>query len=73
MRLDEFVKAWGNYIPEIYPVARALLALQDSDEAAAAAWDNRMQALRAGCEAAVKDLKRDGHLREGLSVPEAGQ
>ena len=46
-RLDAFIEAWGNYIPEIYGVAKALLTLKETDEAAAAAWDDRMQAIRA--------------------------
>ena len=47
-RLDAFIDAWGNYIPEIHGVARALIAMKDTDEAAAAAWDDRMQAVRHG-------------------------
>jgi AcrR family transcriptional regulator len=70
-RLDAFIEAWGNYIPEIYGVARALIALQDSDEAAKAAWSDRMAAVRHGCEAAVRALKEEGALTEGLTVKEA--
>ena len=62
-RLDAFIDAWGNYIPEIHGVARALIAMKDTDEAAAAAWDDRMQAVRHGCEAAVQALDEDGLLR----------
>ena len=61
-RLDEFIDAWGNYIPEIYGVAKALLAMQHTDEAAASAWKERMQAVRHGCEAAISALDRDGTL-----------
>lgn len=61
-RLDAYIEAWGNYIPEIYGVAKALLAIQDTDAAAALAWRNRMQAMRQGCEAAVSALARDGLL-----------
>ncbi len=61
-RLDAFIDAWGNYIPEIYGIAKALFAMQDSDEEARAAWADRMQAVRHGCEAAVQALKRDGTL-----------
>lgn len=70
-RLDAFIDAWGNYIPEIYGAARALIALQDGDEAARAAWDDRMQAVRHGCAAAVAALKSDGELASGLSEKEA--
>ncbi|MDX8411869.1 MAG: TetR/AcrR family transcriptional regulator [Mariprofundaceae bacterium] len=61
-RLDAFIDAWGNYIPEIYGVAKALLAMKDSDAAAALAWNDRMQAVRHGCEAAIRALDSDGVL-----------
>lgn len=70
-RLDTFIEAWGGHIPEIYGVAKALWAMQDSDKEAKAAWENRMQALREGYEAAVKALKRDGELLPELSMDEA--
>jgi len=69
-RLDAFIEAWGGYIPEIYPMARALLAMRDSDEAAAA-WDQRMQDMREGCEAAVEALARDGRLASDQSPRQA--
>jgi AcrR family transcriptional regulator len=61
-RLDAFIDAWGNYIPEIAGAARALLAMRDDDPAAGAAWDDRMGAVRHGCEAAVRALEDDGVL-----------
>lgn len=66
-RLDAFIEAWGNYIPEIYGVAKALLVLKDTgDTAAAAAWDGRMQAVREGCAAAIDALAIDGVLTPDL-------
>ena len=70
-RLDAFIEAWGNYIPEIHGVGKALMAMQDSDEEARRAWDDRMQAVRQGCAAAVEAVDGDGLLAPGLSVPEA--
>jgi AcrR family transcriptional regulator len=70
-RLDAYIEFWGNYIPEIYGVARALLVAQETDEAAAAAWDERMQAMRDGCRAAIEALKSDGHLAEGWNTKTA--
>ncbi len=70
-RLDAFVEAWGKYIPEIHGVAKAFLAMQDTDEAARAAWDDRMQAVRHGCNAAVKALKNDGTLSPNLTPKQA--
>ena len=61
-RLDAWIEAWAGYIPEIYGVAKALLAMGDSDAAAAEAWTRRMQDMREGCEAAIKALARDGAL-----------
>ena len=70
-RLDLWVEAWGNYIPEIHGVGRALIAMRDTDEAAAAAWNDRMQAVRHGCEAAVTALKSAGRLMPDYSVEQA--
>lgn len=70
-RLDAWVEVWGNYIPKIYGVTKALLAMKDSDEEARLAWNGRMQAVRHGCAAAVAMLLADGTLREGLSETEA--
>lgn len=67
-RLSAYIEAWGNYIPEIYGIAKALLAMKDTDEEAELAWNNRMQAFRHGCEAAVRALKKDDMLASGLSV-----
>lgn len=61
-RLALYIDCWGHYIPEIYGVAKALLLAQDTDEAAAAAWNNRMLAMRDGCRAAIEALHSDGNL-----------
>jgi len=70
-RLDAYIAAWGQYIPEIYGVARALLAMKDTDDAAATAWDDRMQAMRQGCDAAIFALDRDGKLSADHAPDEA--
>lgn len=61
-RLALYIECWGNYIPEIYGVAKALLLVKDTDEAAAAAWKDRMSAMRDGCRAAIDALHADGKL-----------
>lgn len=61
-RLAAFIAAWGDYIPEIYGVAKALLRMKDRDAAARRAWEGRMDCLREGCQAAVEALERDGRL-----------
>lgn len=70
-RLDAFIEAWGNYIPEIYGVARALMIMSDVDEAAKLAWDDRMRAVREGCRAAIDALERDGRLSPAHSAEHA--
>lgn len=70
-RLDAYIEAWGNYIPEIYPMARALMGLCEHDEEAARAWSQRMWDMREGCEAALLALQRDGRLSQAMSFDEA--
>jgi AcrR family transcriptional regulator len=64
-RLALYIECWGNYIPDIYGVAKALLLAQDTDDAAATAWKDRMAAMRDGCRAAVDALDADGSLATG--------
>ncbi len=61
-RLALYIEFWGNYVPEIYGVAKALLLAKDTDDAAAAAWQDRMSAMRDGCRAAIETLHSDGKL-----------
>ena len=61
-RLALYIECWGNYIPDMYGVAKALMLAQDTDEAAAAAWQDRMAAMRDGCRAAIDAMHADGTL-----------
>jgi len=61
-RLELYIESWGRYIPQIYRVAKGLMLAQDTDEAAAAAWKDRMLAMRDGCRAAIEALHADGSL-----------
>ncbi|MES0869017.1 TetR/AcrR family transcriptional regulator [Pseudovibrio sp. SCP19] len=70
-RLEAWVETWGNYIPTIFGVAKALMAMQETDEEAAAAWNDRILAIRDGCEKAVQALKSDGKLTDKMSEEEA--
>lgn len=70
-RLRLYIECWGNYIPEIYGVGKALMVAQDSDEAAAAAWHDRMLAMRDGCRGAIDALHADGTLAAGWTRPKA--
>jgi AcrR family transcriptional regulator len=70
-RLEAYVEFWGNYIPEVYGMAKALLAARETDEAAAAAWDDRMGAVRESCRHTIEALYRDGMLAPEWSHDEA--
>jgi AcrR family transcriptional regulator len=70
-RLALYIECWGNYIPEIYGVSKALLLTQDTDEAAATAWRGRMMAMRDGCRAAIEALHSDGTLTPGWTPEKA--
>ena len=66
-RLASFIVAWGGYIPEIHGLSVALRNMRDGDAEAAAAWDDRMQAVRQGCVSAVAALAADKILRPDLN------
>lgn len=70
-RLEKWVDVWGNYIPNIYGISKALLAMKDTDKEAAAAWNDRMQAVRHGCAAAVSALNADKSLNPNLTEEQA--
>jgi AcrR family transcriptional regulator len=70
-RLDAFIEAWGSYIPEIHGIAKALMAMADTDAEAAEAWGTRMQDMREGCEAAIKALADDYVLTAEHSIEQA--
>lgn len=69
-RLDAWIRFWGGYLPDISAAAGALLRMQDDDPEAAAAWGDRMAAMRSGCAAAIAMLAEDGRLAPPWS-PEA--
>lgn len=70
-RLDLYIEFWGNYIPEIYGVAKALILMMDSDDAAAAAWKDRMLAMREGCRAAIELLQAQDKLSPEWTIDSA--
>ena len=70
-RLDAYIEAWGDYIPVVYKVAKPIMAMAETDDAARTAWDERMAAMRHGCAAAVEALARDGRLRSEFDADTA--
>ncbi len=69
--LEKLITVWGNYIPEIYGLAKALLSTRDTDEATAAAWNNSMGCLRDTCQVIIATLDNEGTLLPEWSQKEA--
>ncbi len=65
------IDVWGNYIPEIYGMAKAMLQTRDTDEAMAAAWDNAMNCLREVCQQTIECLASENRLSSEWSVDQA--
>ena len=70
-QLASYIEFWGNYIPEIYGIARALLASRETDAATAVAWEERMAAVRGGCRSTLETLQREGRLASAWTLEEA--
>lgn len=70
-RLDAYIVAWSRFLPKIEGLAKALIAMSETDAAAAEAWNGRMQAMRDGCAAAVAALADDDHLSQEFSQDQA--
>lgn len=69
--LNAFISFWGNYLPDIRGCAKALMDIRETDEAAAAAWNDRMNTMREACREIVESLHRDGVLCSGWTIEEA--
>lgn len=69
--LETFIEFWGNYIPKIYGVAKALMAVRETDEAAATAWRDRMESVRSGCRRTIETIEYEGLLSPDWTVDEA--
>ena len=70
-RLNTCVDIWGNYIPEIYGLAKALLRARETDEAMAEAWNESMGCLRDICREIIETLDDEGILATEWSKDEA--
>lgn len=67
-QLKIFIETWANYMLVVRGVAKALLAMKDTDEEAELAWSDRMAHLRLVGEGAVCTLEKDGKLNPDLSI-----
>jgi AcrR family transcriptional regulator len=70
-RLETFLAWWSEYLPKIRPVAQALLAERAFDDAADAAWQNRMAALHNGARFLVDRLAKENALAPAWKPAEA--
>lgn len=70
-RLNNYIEAWGGFLPLVFPILNALRAMKDSDEAAEQAYHNRMAAMREGCQTIAEQLQIDGQLNPKLSLKQA--
>lgn len=61
---EPYLRAWFDYLAEVYPVARALIAATSAgDSDAHSAWQSRMALLRAGYLQMCAALQASGALR----------
>jgi len=65
--LKTFVETWGNYIPQVFNVSKALMITKDHDEAAAEAWKEIMGCLHALCDEITKRLSNESRLSTNWS------
>ncbi len=56
-KLDAWIAFWGNYLPQIFGVAKALMVARENDEAAAAAWKDRMADIRNSCRTTIESVE----------------
>ncbi len=69
--LENYVEFWGNYIPEIYGLAKALLTARETDQDAAAAWNDRMEVVHQGWRKVIDCLVREGRLAPEWDLDQA--
>ncbi len=72
-KLEALVDVWGNYIPEIYGLARALLNADPADEASRTAYNDRMACLWQACEDLMMVLAAEDQLADGWTVQSAAE
>src|SRR5215216_3395172 len=69
--LEELVRSWCEYVPEILPVALALESALIAGEDGAVAWRDRMGELHAAFRYATARLDAAGQLAPGLTAEAA--
>ena len=69
--LDKGVEAYAAIDPHIYDIASVIYAARRSDEAAEAAWQDRMSFRRENIKQGMERLEEEGLLAQGWTVDEA--
>ena len=69
--LEACVDVWGNYIPEIYGLAKALLKTRDTDKDIDIAWNGCMADLRDVCKKTIEVLNKEKLLSPQWNQKEA--
>jgi AcrR family transcriptional regulator len=69
--LDRFAAFLGDYHPKVYEIARRLEAVRHTDEAVAAAYEDRRRQRWRGSRELVRTIARAGRLAPGLTVDDA--
>ena len=72
-KLDTWIEFWGNYIPKIYGVAKALMLARENDASADAAWQDRMNDVRNSCRKTIQELASSQILAPEWSVKPAAE
>ena len=69
--LKRTIQIWFDYIPEIYPVARALSGAAVADDEAEAAWNDRMDLIHDLFLRIARRLEDEGALAAGWNAGQA--
>ena len=69
--IDAGIRAYALIEPQIFEVASVVYAARRTDEAAEAAWQDRMAFRRENVRRAMERLQNEGMLAEGWTVDEA--
>jgi len=70
-RLTTTLKVWLEFVPKIFPVAKDLVRLRETDAEAAVAWDDRMSDLGDWLLDLMRSLQRDNALKEHWTPEQA--
>ena len=72
-RLAMTLQAWLEFVPKIYPVAKDLIRLRETDPEAANAWTDRMDELREWLLDLTRSFETDGALKDQWTPEQASQ